>query len=432
MEDGRIDNGTLKRWAEVLVGGASGTNTSSTYTVDLTQGNVFNLILNASCAFTFSNPTGSGAVCSFTMVLSQDGTGSRTATWPSAVVWQSGTAPTLSTAANAVDVLSFVTYDGGGTWFGFMAAKNMQALWVSAWIPYGYFGGGRLLSPSTLYTRVDRIDYSNDTATAVSKGPLTIARYRLAGTGNSSFGYFGGGYNNSPATVYSRVDRLDYSNDTATAVSKGPLSLARQMLAATGNSSFGYFGGGYNLPTTYSRVDRIDYSNDTPTAAVKGPVSTRFAMTGTGTSAYGYIGGSTTVSAIDRIDYSNDTATALVKAPLSTLRFQSAATGNQNFGYFGGGYKIPNTYSVVDRINYASDTSTAVVKGPLSISRANPAAAGNSSFGYFGGGTPASPATATYSTVDRIDYSNDTATAAVKGPLFTTRYTSGATNHAAM
>ena len=42
----------------------------------------------------------------------------------------------------------------------------------------------------------------------------------------------------------SSVDRIDYSNDTATASAKGPLSVARSALGATGNASFGYFGGG--------------------------------------------------------------------------------------------------------------------------------------------------------------------------------------------
>jgi hypothetical protein len=40
---------------------------------------------------------------------------------------------------------------------------------------------------------VDRIDFSNDTATASSKGPLSAARYNLAATGNKYYGYFGGG-----------------------------------------------------------------------------------------------------------------------------------------------------------------------------------------------------------------------------------------------
>ena len=56
----------------------------------------------------------------------------------------------------------------------------------------GHFGGGATGASSPRST-VDRIDYSNDTATASPKGPLSIDRYNLAATGNSSFGYFGGG-----------------------------------------------------------------------------------------------------------------------------------------------------------------------------------------------------------------------------------------------
>ena len=72
----------------------------------------------------------------------------------------------------------------------------------------------------------------------------------------------------------SRVDRLDYSNDTATASVKGTLLSANQQghSAATGNQSYGYFAGGQN-PSLRSRVDRIDYSNDTATATQKGPLT---------------------------------------------------------------------------------------------------------------------------------------------------------------
>ena len=134
--------------------------------------------------------------------------------------------------------------------------------------PYGYFGGG-FFEPSAEYSTVDRIDYSNDTATASVRGPLSLARAFFTATGNGSYGYFGGGYATPPNVAYSRVDRIDYSNDTATASTKGPLGAARYLLAATGNGSYGYFGGG--IPANTSRVDRIDYSNDTATASPKGP-----------------------------------------------------------------------------------------------------------------------------------------------------------------
>ena len=292
---------------------------------------------------------------------------------------------------------------------------------------YGYFGGGYATPPNVAYSRVDRIDYSNDTATASTKGPLGAARYLLAATGNGSYGYFGGGI---PANT-SRVDRIDYSNDTATASPKGPLSVARYGLAATGNSSYGYFGGGFS-PTTYSRVDRIDYSNDTATASVKGPLSlARYNLAATGNSSFGYFGGGRdALSTVDRIDYSNDTATASVRGPLSVARVSPTATGNGSFGYFGGGsIGYPNQLSTVDRIEYSNDTATASPKGPLSSVKYNFAATGNSNFGYFGGGRNDTITPSDYSTVDRIDYSNDTATASPKGPLTSAKRGSGATGN---
>lgn len=106
-----------------------------------------------------------------------------------------------------------------------------EGLWVEkgreTYREFGYFGGGLPGSVS----RVDRIDYTNDTATASVRGPLSLARYWLSATGNSNFGYFGGGL---PATT--AVDRIDYANDTETASVRGPLSSARRYLTATTNA----------------------------------------------------------------------------------------------------------------------------------------------------------------------------------------------------
>ena len=150
--------------------------------------------------------------------------------------------------------------------------------------PFGYFGGGALNPGNAEKSTVDRIDYSNDTATAVAKGPLSISKWGIGATGNQSFGYFGGG---GPSPVVSTVSRIDYSNDTATAVAKGPLSLARYNMGATSNSSFGYFGGG-TIPAK-STVDRIDYSNDTATAVAKGPLSAaRYQLSATSAGDHGF------------------------------------------------------------------------------------------------------------------------------------------------
>ncbi len=147
MENGRIDNGVFKDWGETLVGGATGTNSGSSATIDISAGNVYNYILNANCAFTFSNPTGSGTECSFTVILHQDSTGGRTATWPTVVRWPGGGAPTLTPIPYGIDIFAFSTYDGGATWYGFQMAQRMQR--PQTWIKYGYFGGGRT-APSSV------------------------------------------------------------------------------------------------------------------------------------------------------------------------------------------------------------------------------------------------------------------------------------------
>lgn len=62
----------------------------------------------AATVITFSVPNGPADIY---LILVQDATGGRTATWPASVLWPGGSPPVLSTAANAVDIVSMI-YDG--------------------------------------------------------------------------------------------------------------------------------------------------------------------------------------------------------------------------------------------------------------------------------------------------------------------------------
>ena len=295
---------------------------------------------------------------------------------------------------------------------------------------YGWFGGGYI---PTIVSTVDRIDFSNDSSTTSPRGPLSVARSRLAATGNSNYGWFGGGY---IPTIVSTVDRIDFSNDSSTASPRGPLSSARNNLAATGNSNYGWFGGGSipgaPLAIPVSTVNRIDFSNDATTASSRGPLSVTLSqLTATGNSNYGWFGGGGSFpvyfSRIDRIDFSNDSSTALVRGPLSSARGYLAATGNSNYGWFGGG--SPSTAAIINRIDFSNDSTTASTRGPLSSARGGLAAtsgqakgpaiklqkAGN--YGWFGGGFSLTAAGGPRSAVDRIDFSNDTAAVSIRGTL---------------
>ena len=187
----------------------------------------------------------------------------------------------------------------------------------------GWFGGGAFYNPSS----VDRITFADDTATATTRGKLSVGRFNLAAIGNDDYGWFGGG---NPGPV-SRVDRITFVDDTVTASVRGPLSVARGELTAVGNDNFGWFGGGGPGPgPRFSRVDRIDFAADTGTAAVRGPLtSEKTRISATGDNDYGWFGGGQTtveISTVERITFASDTATATTRGPLSAIRYRAAAT----------------------------------------------------------------------------------------------------------
>jgi hypothetical protein len=281
---------------------------------------------------------------------------------------------------------------------------------------YGWFGGGA--TPASVAT-VDRIDFSNDSATASPRGSLSSARYSAAATGNSNYGWFGGGW--LPGAT-ATVDRIDFSNDSTTASPRGPLFVARTNLAATGNSNYGWFGGGATPTTVFSSIDRIDFSNDSAGASVRGSLSSpeRYGLAATGNSNYGWFGGGripAAISLVDRIDFSNDSSTLSVRGPLRLARAYLAATGNSNYGWFGGGYTSPSSYSIIDRIDFSNDSVALSVRGPLFTTRHDSAATGNSNYGWFGGGSTSPFPSPKVATVDRIDFSNDSTTASSRSSL---------------
>ena len=114
----------VKDYAETVhTGGNSGTAT----TLDETDGNVQTFDMNGNCTFTMPSGSGLQPGTSITLILTQDGTGSRTGAFTS-VKWSGGTAPTLTTTATTgIDILTFYTFNGGSSpvWYGFLAGAAM-------------------------------------------------------------------------------------------------------------------------------------------------------------------------------------------------------------------------------------------------------------------------------------------------------------------
>lgn len=123
IDDSRVVNDAkLQAYKEKIV--SVGTVTTNT-NLDLSLGNLFDVTLGGSVTFTFTNPPGSGFSQPATIILRQDGTGNRTATFTGAL-YTDGQLPQLSTGANDIDVLTFFTLDQGSSWFGTFAMANVS------------------------------------------------------------------------------------------------------------------------------------------------------------------------------------------------------------------------------------------------------------------------------------------------------------------
>ena len=116
---------TAKDYAETVYAGG---NSSTAVTLAETNGNVQTFTMTGNCTFTMPSGSGLQAGTSMTLILTQDGTGSRTGAFTS-VLWAGGTAPTLTTTATTgIDILTFYTFNGGAapTWYGFLSGADMS------------------------------------------------------------------------------------------------------------------------------------------------------------------------------------------------------------------------------------------------------------------------------------------------------------------
>lgn len=106
---GTLTNPTVTDYVESVV--AIG-NTGTSQTIALTSGTVQTATLTGNCTFTMPTAT---AGKSFILLLKQDATGSRTATF-TGVKFNAAGAPTITATANKMDILTFVA--DGTNWYG--------------------------------------------------------------------------------------------------------------------------------------------------------------------------------------------------------------------------------------------------------------------------------------------------------------------------
>lgn len=93
--------------------------------IDVSSANVFEHTLTGDTTYSFTNPSSDPEGNSFTLIVSQDGTGGHDVTWPGSVEWDNGTEPATSTSANEKHMYGFISPDGGTTWIGVLSAESI-------------------------------------------------------------------------------------------------------------------------------------------------------------------------------------------------------------------------------------------------------------------------------------------------------------------
>jgi len=102
-------------------------NTGTAKTIDCDDGNVFTATLNGNATLTLATPnTITSRATSFTLVLTNDGTPSRTLAFAGGTFKYPGGSVSRTTTASATDIWFFFSPDNGTTWYVTLPAKNLS------------------------------------------------------------------------------------------------------------------------------------------------------------------------------------------------------------------------------------------------------------------------------------------------------------------
>jgi hypothetical protein len=119
----------MSNWSRSLDGvqtlsevSASASISGGTLTLNLSTAGIFYVNLNANVTTLTISNTQPIAASSFTIIFTADGT-ARSITWPASFLWPSAAA--LTSTNGIEDIFSFVTIDGGTTWFSFVGGQNL-------------------------------------------------------------------------------------------------------------------------------------------------------------------------------------------------------------------------------------------------------------------------------------------------------------------
>ena len=233
---------------------------------------------------------------------------------------------------------------------------------------------------------------------------------------SAKYGYFSSGSTPGFPGYVSAITRLDFSNEIVSNPGKN-LPIEKRLSVGVSNNSYGYFAGGAangSPEPIVSTITRLDFSNETVSDPTKNLPTVRVYVAGVSNNSYGYFGGGSdpiaSISTITRLDFSNETVSNPGKNFAGAVGGRSGAAGvsNNSYGYFGGGNISTTTfYSTITRLDFSNETVSDPGKN-LPSQKTQEAGVSNNYYGYFVGGAVGPPLYTYFSTITRLDFSTET------------------------
>jgi hypothetical protein len=294
---------------------------------------------------------------------------------------------------------------------------------------YGYMCGAGV--PTYICT-ITRLDFTTESVSDPGIGlPVSIrdtigfsgGASTLRGNGYGTYGYTIGGF--GPPSLCN-ITRQDFSTNTFSDVGTLPTSLYGNDRSAY-NNEYGYFGGGYSpSPPPAARrssIYRFDFSNESTLTLTNSLPQVADKISHTSTREVGYFGGgysyrfsppvpATWHSKICKLDFSSESVSTLPSSGrLSAQKGDATAVRTPDYAFFAGGYNPPGpaTYSSVDKLDFSTDVTSSY--GNMTRVRYQGTSIENNTYGYFWGGYgPGAQPNFFYSDFEKLQFSNGTFT----------------------
>lgn len=249
------------------------------------------------------------------------------------------------------------------------------------------------------------------------------------------FGYISGGYGRIPPSnpnAYRNIIRkLDFSTKVNSVLS-GVLSNDKAEHSGASSKEHAYFFAGMGYSNSFNSVNKVEFSSDTVSPSTSFPVNLRNGGAFPDGNNFAYIvGGKPTYNAannttnIYRFDYSNSTyalrdekisaeaaaVTAFAESPRKPITKFSEILGSKHgkkltqYGYFGGGANpTPSKFTSIDRLDVSNETVVQLTNSNFTEARYYSEGLFSSHYGYFCGGSGSG---LHGSNITRIDFSNE-------------------------